>query len=103
MLFTGTGSRILPSKDLTICKSLVIDGPLLDNGVNNRKLIINGSIERYNSGAFASGTGASPASTVSFAGSSVQTIGGPTGDFAGDNKFNNLEINNPAGINFRNR
>ena len=98
MLFTGTGSRILPSKDLTICKSLVIDGPLLDNGVNNRKLIINGSIERYNSGAFASGTGASPASTVSFAGSSVQTIGGPTGDFAGDNKFNNLEINNPAGI-----
>ena len=56
-------------------------------------------MERYNTGAFISGTGASPASTVSFAGPAVQTLGGPTGDFTGANKFNNLEINNAAGLN----
>ena len=98
MMFTGTGSRILPNKDLTICKRLIIDGPILDNSINNRKLIINGSMERYNTGAFSSGIGTSPASTVSFAGSSAQTLGGTTGDFSGSNKFNNLEINNPAGL-----
>ena len=99
MFFTGTGTRVLPDKDLTICKRLVIDGPTLDNSVNNYKLTILGSMERYNTGAFISGSGASPASTVTFAGTSVQTLGGPTGDFMGTNKFNNLEINNPAGIN----
>ncbi|MCJ7448505.1 MAG: hypothetical protein MUO72_12520 [Bacteroidales bacterium] len=99
MFFTGTGIRILPNKELTICKRLVIDGPTLDNSVNNRKLIIHGSMERYNTGAFISGTGSSPASTVSFAGTSVQILGGLTGDFAGANKFNNLEINDLAGLN----
>ena len=99
LFFTGTGTRVLPNKDLTICKRLVIDGPTLDNSVNNRKLIINGSIERYNTGAFISGSDAYPASTVSFSGSSVQTLGGPTGDFTGADRFNNLEVNNPAGLN----
>ncbi|MEI6049854.1 MAG: gliding motility-associated C-terminal domain-containing protein [Bacteroidota bacterium] len=99
MLFTGTGTRILPNKDLTICKKLVIDGPILDNSVNNSKLTILGTMERYNTGAFISGTGPSPASTVSFAGAAVQTLGGSTGDFSGANKFNNLEINNAAGLN----
>ncbi len=69
MFFTGTGTRVLPNKDLTICKRLVIDGPALDNSVNNHKLTILGSMERYNTGAFISGIGASPASTVTFAGS----------------------------------
>jgi hypothetical protein len=96
---TGTGTRVLPNKDLTICKRLVIDGPALDNSVNNSKLIIRGTMERYNTGTFISGSGVSPASTVTFAGTSVQTLGGPTGDFAGANSFNNLEINNAAGLN----
>ena len=99
MSFTGTGTRVLPNKDLTICKRLVIDGPALDNSVNNYKLTILGTMERYNTGAFISGSGASPASTVSFAGTVIQTLGGPTGDFIGANKFNNLEINNAAGMN----
>jgi gliding motility-associated-like protein len=99
MFFTGTGIRILPNKDLTICKRLVIDGPTLDNSVNRSKLTILGTMERYNTGAFISGIGRSPASTVSFAGQAVQTLGGITGDFSGTNRFNNLEINNPSGLN----
>ena len=98
MLVTGTGTRVLPNKDLTICKRLLIDGPVLDNSVNNSKLIINGSMELYSSGGFLSGSGTSPASTVTFAGTSIQTLGGPTGNFTGSNKFNNLEINNPSGL-----
>lgn len=96
--FTGTGTRILPNKDLSVCKRLVIDGPALDNSVNNRKLTILGSMERYNTGAFRSGTGAAPLATVTFAGTSPQTLGGPTGNFTGSDKFNNLEINNSSGL-----
>ena len=99
MLVTGTGTRVLPNKDLTVCKRLLIDGPVLDNSVNNSKLIINGSMELYNTGGFLSGSGTSPASTVTFAGTSIQTLGGPTGNFSGSNKLNNLEINNPSGLN----
>ncbi len=98
VFFTGSGTRVLPNKDLTICKRLVIDGPLLDNSINNYKLTILGSIERYNTGAFNSGSGNAPASTVSFAGEALQSLGGPTGDFTGVNKFNNLEINNAEGL-----
>jgi hypothetical protein len=94
--FTGTGTRTVPNKDITICKQLLIDGPALDNSVNNRKLTIQGTMEHYNSGAFISGSGAG--ATVSFAGSAAQTIGGSSGDFTGSNDFNNLEINNPAGL-----
>ena len=53
-------------------------------------------MERYNTGAFNSGSGAN--ATVSFAGSSAQTIGGILGDFTGANAFNNFEINNSAGL-----
>lgn len=98
LFFTGTGTRILPNADLTVCKRLVIDGPVLDNSINNRKLTILGSFERYNSGAFRSGTGSYPAATVSFAGSTAQSVGSLTGDFSGLNRFHNIEINNPAGL-----
>jgi hypothetical protein len=94
--FTGTGTRTLPDKDLTICKQLLIDGPALDNSANNRKLTIQGTMERYNSGTFISGAGAG--AVVSFAGSAAQTIGGALGDFTGANDFNNLEINNASGL-----
>ena len=98
LFLTGTGTRVLPNKDLTICKRLVIDGPALDNHVNNSRLTVLGSMERYNTGSFISGSGVSPASTVIFAGTSAQTLGGPTGDFSGNNRFNNLEINNTSGL-----
>ena len=99
LFFTGTGSRVLPSTDLTICKRLVIDGPNLDNSVNNRKITLYGTIERYNASIFNSGTGYPPSATIVFAGTSLQSVGGPTGDFSGTSKFNNIQINNPAGIN----
>jgi hypothetical protein len=98
LVFSGTGTRILPNADLTVCRSLVIDGPLLDNSVNNRKITILGTFERYNTGAFKSGTGPYPAATVSFSGSTAQSLGGATGNFSGSNRFHNLEINNPAGL-----
>ncbi|QQS51436.1 MAG: hypothetical protein IPM71_01560 [Bacteroidota bacterium] len=90
--FTGTGTRILPDKDLTICNQLVIDGPNLDNSVNNRGLNIMGSMERYNAGTFTAGTGSN--ATVRFTGYAPQSLGGAWGDFTGANAFNNLEINN---------
>jgi len=95
LLFTGTGSRILPNKDLTICNILKINGPTLDNSVNNRKLTIQGSME-ITSGAFNSGTGSN--ATVSYAGAAAQTTGGSKGNFTGSNAFNNLEINNSSGL-----
>ncbi|MFN8207170.1 MAG: hypothetical protein U0T82_07150 [Bacteroidales bacterium] len=95
LLFTGSGIRTLPNKDLTICNKLVINGPTLDNG-NNMKLIILGTMERYNSGQFLSGSGAN--ATVSFSGNSPQTVGGSLGDFTGANRFYNLEINNTSGL-----
>ncbi len=94
--FTGTGSRVLPNKDLTICNQLLIDGPTLDNSVNNSRLTIQGTMERYTTGAFLAGTGSN--ATVAFAGSSPQTLGGVLGDFSGANAFNNLEIDNSAGL-----
>lgn len=97
-LFTGTGTRILPNKDITFCKRLVIDGPTLDNSVNNRKLIILGTLERFNSGIFRSGAGSSPSATVSFSGTTVQTLGGTMGNFTGTSRFHNMEINNSAGL-----
>ncbi|MBK7712899.1 MAG: hypothetical protein IPJ37_19655 [Bacteroidales bacterium] len=96
LLFTGSGTRILPNKDLTICNRLVIDGPTLDNSSNNRSLIIKGTLERYNTGAFRAGTGGN--ATVSFQGTTAQTLGGALGSFNGSNRFNNLEINNGAGL-----
>ena len=100
LLFSGTGTRVLPDKDLTICKSLKIgtltDGPILDNSVYNRKLIIEGTMERYNTGTFKSGIGAG--ATVEFAGLTSQVIGGATGNFDGVNAFNNLEVNNTLGL-----
>jgi hypothetical protein len=89
LIFSGTGTRILPNADLTVCRRLVVDGPVLDNSVNNRKLTIGGTFERYNSGAFRSGTGSYPAATVSFMGSVAQGI---MGDFSGSNRFWNMEI-----------
>ncbi|NOU17724.1 MAG: hypothetical protein HOO91_09210 [Bacteroidales bacterium] len=101
LFFTGSGTRTLPNKDLTICNRLVIDGPILDNNTNKRKLTILGTMERLNTGAFLCGSGAN--ATVTFAGSALQTLGGSAlGDFNGANGFNNLEINNSSGLNIGN-
>jgi hypothetical protein len=96
LFFTGTGTRILPSKNLTVCHRLVINGPLLENSVNNRRLTILGTMELYGGGAFNAGSGAN--AVVSFAGSAPQFLGGTLGNFSGSNRFNILEINNPNGL-----
>ena len=96
LLFSGSGSRILPNKDLIICNSFIINGPTVIDSVYNHKLTMLGTMERL-SGTFTSGSGAG--ATVTFGGSSGQTIGGATyGDFAGANALNNLEINNSSGL-----
>ncbi|MCB9001848.1 MAG: hypothetical protein H6537_07760, partial [Bacteroidales bacterium] len=89
--FTGSGTRTLPTKDLTICNLFEIDGPTVDNSVNNKKLIIKGEMIRT-SGSFISGSGSG--ATVSFAGTSPQSVE----NFNGSNAFNNLEINNSQGL-----
>ena len=98
--FSGTGSRVLPDKSLTICNNLIIgsatDGPLVDNSVYNQTLTIEGGMQIYGTGQFNSGTGNN--ATVIFAGTSPQTIGGSTGNFTGSNSFYNLEINNSSGL-----
>lgn len=96
MVFSGTGNRILPAKDLTICRRFVINGPTVDNSVNNRKLTMLGSVERYGSGFFMCGSG--PNAIVSLSGTTPQTIGGPLGDFYGSCVFATLEINNSSGV-----
>lgn len=98
IFLTGTGVRKIPNIDLTICKRLVIDGVQFDNSINNRRLIVKGTMEKYNSGVFISGYGDYPAATVTFEGTTRQSIGGTTGNFDGPSGFNNLEINNPSGL-----
>ncbi len=93
---SGTGSRVLPNTDLVICNKLKINGPTLNNSVSNRKLTIQGSMERYGTGAFLSGSGSN--ATVTFAGSAAQTLGGSIGNFTGSNGFNNLEVDNSLGL-----
>lgn len=96
MVFSGTGNRILPAKDLTICRRFVINGPTVDNSVSNRKLTMLGTVERYGTGFFLCGSG--PNAIVSLSGTTPQTIGGPLGDFAGTCVFATLEINNSTGV-----
>ena len=91
LIFSGTGTRTLPNKDLTICNLLEIDGPTLDNSVNNKKLTIKGDMDLL-SGSFNSGSGSG--ATVSFEGTSAQILNG----FSGANTLNNLEINNTSGL-----
>ncbi|WP_068474910.1 T9SS type A sorting domain-containing protein [Saccharicrinis aurantiacus] len=92
LIFSGSGTRVLPNKDLTICDQFLIDGPIVDNSVYNKTLYIKGSFEK-NSGSFNSGTGSN--ATISFIGSVEQSISGFSGS---SNSLNNLEINNSAGL-----
>ena len=96
LMFSGSGTRVLPNKDITICDTLTINGPIVDNSVYNKKLTIQGGMKHL-AGSFNSGTGAG--AIVSFAGSAAQTIGGTKmGDFTGASAFNHFEINNAAGL-----
>jgi hypothetical protein len=93
---SGSGTRTLPNKNLTICDKLTIgtdtEFPTLDNSVNNKTLYLLGSMERIGTSIFKAGTGNN--ATVGFNGTAPQKVG----DFTGTSSFNNLEINNPAGL-----
>jgi hypothetical protein len=91
--FTGTGKRILPDKNLVICNQLQINGPVLDNSVNNRKLSLGGTFDLI-AGIFLSGSGDS--AIVAFIGESVQTIANFNN--SSGSPLNNLQINNSNGL-----
>jgi hypothetical protein len=93
LFFTGTGVRTLPDKDLVICNQLEINGPTVDNSVNNRKLSIGGTFD-LTYGIFLSGTGSG--ATVVFNGSVPQSISGF--NTASGSPLNNLQINNSNGL-----
>ena len=48
LIFSGTGTRYLPNKDITVCERPVIDGPTVDNSIN--KDLYKGTMERYGTG-----------------------------------------------------
>ena len=87
IVFTGSGSRSLPDNDFTICDTLLIDGPTVDNSLNNNQITMHG-VFKLQSGKFLSGTGSN--ATVIFNGTSPQHL---QGDFTGTNALNNLTIN----------
>ncbi|WP_320054318.1 glycine-rich domain-containing protein [uncultured Acetobacteroides sp.] len=95
LVVSGTGTRYYPNKDLTVCKKLNIDGPILDNSLYDRKLTILGSM-LLTSGGFRSGTGDD--ARVVFSGTAKQAISTDANAFTGLNKFNSIEINNPSGL-----
>ncbi|MBS2098130.1 hypothetical protein [Carboxylicivirga linearis] len=98
VVFTGTGERDLPNGNLTIHGNLIIDG---DNANLDLVNLYNMSylLERdliLNMGAFSAGI---DDATITFNGIEPQEV---TGDFTGANGFNNLEINNVAGLTLNN-
>lgn len=93
--FTGTGNRILPSKDLAVCHRMLINGPDVDNSLHNRSLSILGELHRQQ-GVFKAGTGAS--ARVIMEGSQKQSLGGALGQFTGNSAFHHFEIRNAAGL-----
>ena len=89
LILSGSGDRILPDQDITICDTLVVDNVTLDNSPYDNTLNIQGWFNLQNGGTFDCGSG-----TVNYNGSSAQTLGG----FTGANSFYNFTINNASGI-----
>ncbi|MGC9375014.1 MAG: hypothetical protein ACP5DQ_08250 [Bacteroidales bacterium] len=94
LLFTGSGTKTLPSRDITICDTLLINGPTVNNKTHNNQITINGLFE-LQSGIFESGSVGNANATLIFSGSLPQNI---VGDFTGTSKLNNITINNSAGL-----
>ncbi|NBC84048.1 MAG: HYR domain-containing protein [Bacteroidetes bacterium] len=91
----GGGERRLPNQNIMLNGDLNIDGPVLSND-HNQKISLKGDFV-LTSGGFDAGTGA--LSTVELNGIVTQTI---SGDFTGSDQFNNLVVNNNAGIQLNN-
>ncbi|MBN1182814.1 MAG: hypothetical protein JXB49_11040 [Bacteroidales bacterium] len=91
LILSGTGKRIFPLLDFTICDTLSIRGATLDNTYNNDQITINGYLERISGGSFLSGTSSN--ARFVFSGSAEQTI---EGSFTGNNAFNRVTLNNTS-------
>ncbi len=91
LVIKGAGTKTLPSVDLTICSSFLVDGTTADNSIHNRTITLQDSFT-LQSGTFKSGTGSS--ATLVFAGTASQSL---SGNFTGTSKLNNITLNNSAG------
>ncbi|MDA3954971.1 MAG: hypothetical protein PF485_15095 [Bacteroidales bacterium] len=96
MLFTGTGTKTLSSNNITICDTLWINGPILNNDTHDNTITINGFFH-LESGEFHSGTTLSTAALI-FSGTSAQTITGDFTDNTDNNTLNNVTMNNATGL-----
>jgi len=92
MIFSGTGTKSLPSNDITICDTLWINGSTVNNTTHNNQITVNG-LFYLQSGIFSSGSGAT--ATVVFNGTTPQNL---VGDFTGSSVLNNVTMNNSAGL-----
>ncbi len=90
LIVAGAGNKIISTTDITVNGDITISSGVLSNTTNNRNLILAGSwINNIGAAGFTAGTG-----TVIFSGSAAQILGG-----TGTTTFNNLTLNNAAGIN----
>lgn len=93
LTLSGSGTRTLPNKDISICEQLDIQGTtVLDNSTNNRTITVNGNMTRASGASFLCGSGSS--AKVVFSGSTAQSIG----TFTGTNTFNHITVNNTGGL-----
>jgi hypothetical protein len=94
VVFSGSGNRTFPNNhNLVVCEDLEIMGSVdlaIPDGGNTTTIL--GNIYKSDASSFDNGGGNS---TIVMNGSSQQFI---RGDFADNDRFNNLTVNNPAGL-----
>ncbi|UEG48924.1 hypothetical protein LK994_09770 [Ferruginibacter lapsinanis] len=90
LTLSGSGTKTISTTDITVNGNLTINAGVLSNATNNRNIVLGGNwINNVGVGGFVAGTG-----TVTFSGSTTQTLGG-----SGSTTFKNLTLNNVTGIN----
>ncbi len=100
LTLTGSGRRVAPDATITVCKALQIAGTTVyDNTVYNKGLILRGSIRRVPSASFRAGSGT--AAIVHLQGSALQELGGADATFEGENHWQHVYVDNPAGVAIR--
>lgn len=89
LIFSGTGTRVMPFLTETVGDSILIDGVSVDNTVNNANFDLEGDIAVRNGGTFMSGTGG-----VNFVGDKDGRIKTP---LTGDNSLGFMTVNKGTG------
>ncbi len=89
LTIAGTGTKTIPTADITVNGNLTISASVLSNSTNNRNIYLAGNwLNNTSATAFTAGTG-----TVFMNGTTLQTIGGSF-----STSFRNLNLNNAAGF-----